>query len=663
MPDIANYAYLWYKTENPFEYIRPDEYEEIFDIVRTFSYPCYLSGGPAIDRLPPRQKEYLLNDEIGFIRARMSEHGIKPDNITIIQIPRVLYDLFVLVYYIQTRKPRNYIVVTCDSAWLDFGNFKKYNQRIAHYLAENKNNILELNHFIIRKIYYIVRGKEPKESYDDTSMSRREQRHGLGLGLGFGPGHAGELGDGDMSPATFQEHQSTKRYLAKEAKKKAKKKAKKAKKTKITPWLDPGSSSSSGSPSSSGSSSSSGSVYSPLAASSAPEPEPMSPFVVLSPKGTLGEPAWLPWEEPSSPLAGVAGVASFKGSKFSLDFLDSPDFPRSPGSPYSDYAPSNATESQPEVIREFLRNLESGNIASFQIILEHILYAEYMFMNSHASSFDTFRLNFTDPVKQIFRVILIYELDRTSPGVTLLYRGAVLANDGLLTKERLIQSTSFNTSGLSGCINDPTACTLFYLERSATFEAIGKQTAAAKNDKIICRLKKFFKGDGSNEDNMFFIPPFPPFLVSFLGGELFHPRTKFNLDYLTSKAYPVPDKEKKDKTCNEIVRGILCSYNFLIGCDYLHSSKSMDELEALYQHFKRSGIIFKFEVGVPHVGVPLTMDAGTYRRLTKKYHSKAGRRRTNKIIKRANRRIYKSTTNKIMKRAKWRTYKSRTNKY
>ena len=623
MPDIANYAYLWYKTQNPFEHITVHECEEIFNIVTTFSYPCYLSGGPAIDRIPHFQKEYLLNDEIGFIRARMFERGIKPDNITIIQIPRVLYDLFVLVYYIQTRKPRNYIVVTCDSAWLDFGNFKKYNQRIAHYLAENKNNILELNDFIIRKIYYIVRGKEPKESYDDTSGSRRVQRPGHGFASEFS-----EFDEGDMSPTTFQAQKSTQQFLAKKA-------AGSKKKTKLTAVSE--------------SDSESGSDYSSLessSASSAPETEPPSPFVALSPKGTVGEPAWLPWEEPSSPLAGVAGVAQWP--KF--ESLDSPD------SPYGDSAPSvmsTMTESQPDVIIAFLQKLESmDNIASFQMILEHILHAEYMFINAPTSSFDCFRLNFTEPVKQIFRVILIYELDRTSPGVTLLYRGAVLANDSLLTKKRLIQSTSLNTSGLSGCVNDPTACTLFYLEGTATFEAVGKQTEAAKNDKIICRLKKFFKGDGSNEDNMFFNPPFHPFLVSFLGGELFHPRTKFNLDYLMSKEYPVPDREKKDKTCDRIVRGILCCYDFLINCDYLHSSKSisMVELGALYQSFKRSGIIFKFEAGVPRVDVPVPMDAGTYRGLTKKYHSKAGRRRTNK-------------TNKIMKRAKRRTYKSRTNKY
>ena len=574
------------------------------------------------------QKNLLLNDEIGFIRARMSESRINLDNITIIQIPRVLYDLFLLVYYTQTQKLRKDILINCGSqpgvtTSSDlFGNFEKYKTRIARYLREYTNDILELNHFIIRKIYYIVRGKEPKKSYDDTSGSRRVQRPGLASEFS-------EFDEGDMSPTTFLAQKSTKQFLAKKA-------AGSKKKTKLTAVSE--------------SDSESGSDYSSLessSASSAPETEPPSPFVALSPKGTVGEPAWLPWED-------------------FLDSLDSPGSPRSPGSPYSDYVPSNLTESQPEVIGEFLQKLESmDNIASFQMILEHILHAEYMFINAPTSSFDCFRLNFTEPVKQIFRVILIYELDRTSPGVTLLYRGAVLANDSLLTKKRLIQSTSLNTSGLSGCINDPTACTLFYLEGTATFEAIGKQTAAAKNDKIICRLRKFFKGDGSNEDNMFFNPPFHPFLVSFLGGELFHPRTKFNLDYLMSKEYPVPDREKKDKTCDRIVRGILCCYDFLINCDYLHSSKSisMVELGALYQSFKRSGIIFKFEAGVPRVDVHVPMDAGTYRGLTKKYHSKAGRRRTNKIIKRANRRTYKSRTNKIMKRAKRRTYKSRTNKY
>ena len=232
MPDIANYAYLWYRTENPFDYLSPNEYYEILEIVTTYSYPCYLSGGQAIDRIPALQKEYLLNDEIGFIRARMSERGINPDNITIIQIPRVLYDLFLLVYYTQTQKLRKDILINCGSqpgvaTSSDlFGNFRSYKTSIARYLEKYTNDILELNHFIIRKIYYIVRGKEPKESYDDTSGSRRVQRPGHGFASKFG-----ELGEGDMSPATFQEHQSTKKYLTdkskKEAKKEAKKKAKK----------------------------------------------------------------------------------------------------------------------------------------------------------------------------------------------------------------------------------------------------------------------------------------------------------------------------------------------------------------------------------------------------------------------------------------------------
>ena len=285
-------------------------------------------------------------------------------------------------------------------------------------------------------------------------------------------------------------------------------------------------------------------------------------------------------------------------------------------------------------------------------------------MNPHDLSFDTFRLNFTDSVEQIFRVVLQYELQST-PGVTILYRGAVLANDSLLTKKRLMQSISFSTSVLSGCINDATACTLFYLDLTASFEAIAEKTGAAKNDKIICRLKKFFKGDRSNEDELFFVPPIPPLLVSMSEGELFHPRTKFNLAYLEKPDYPL--SRDKDGNRIKIVKGIFCPYEFLIRCDYLHSTKTMEELVKLYSYFKEAGgFIFKFEAGVPRVDVHVPMDAGTYRGLTKKYHSKAGRRRTNKtnkITKRAIRRTYKSRTNKIMKRAKRRTYKSRTNKY
>ena len=313
MPDIANYAYLWYKTENPFEYLSLAEYYEILEIVTTYSYPCYLSGGPAIDGIKTlQQKNFLLNDEIGFIRARMSERGINPDNITIIQIPRVLYDLFLLVYYTQTQKLRKDILINCGSqpgvaTSSDlFGNFEGYKRRIADYIEKYTNDILELNHFIIRKIYYIVRGKEPKESYDDTSGSRRVQRPGHGFASEFS-----EFDEGDMSPTTFQAQKSTQQFLAKKA-------AGSKKKTKLTAVSE--------------SDSESGSDYSSLessSASSAPETEPQSPFVALSPKGTVGEPAWLHWE-PLSPLAGVAGVAQWP--KF--ESLDSPD------SPYGDSAPS-----------------------------------------------------------------------------------------------------------------------------------------------------------------------------------------------------------------------------------------------------------------------------------------------------------------------------------
>ena len=256
MPDIANYAYLWYRTENPFDYLSPDEYYTILDIVTTYSYPCYLSGGPKIERLSPPQKQYLLTDEIGFIRARMEEHGIKPKNITIIQIPRVLYDLFLLVYYTQTQKMRKDILINCGSqpgvaTFSDlFGNFERYKTRIARYLEVHTKDILEQNNFIIRKIYYIARGKNPRELYGDTpkkppkkSAKKSPKKFGFGSPAfheDFTPKHKGltplsnsdsesdsspkKLGfgsfalDEDMSPATFSAYKKTKEFLAKKKK-------------------------------------------------------------------------------------------------------------------------------------------------------------------------------------------------------------------------------------------------------------------------------------------------------------------------------------------------------------------------------------------------------------------------------------------------------------
>jgi len=217
-------------------------------------------------------------------------------------------------------------------------------------------------------------------------------------------------------------------------------------------------------------------------------------------------------------------------------------------------------------------------------ILEHILQAEHI-IYTHPR----IHLNFTQQTKELFRQVLTFELQESS-GYTTLYRGSVLENDSLIQRSargggvKMYQSVSFNGSILSGCIHDDTACTLFYMEPTSTHERVGKLTNSGKNDKIRYSIKKFLKGDNSNEDSLFFIPPIHPLLQLNAQGELFHPRTKVNLG----------DIQKKK------VGGLSCGNAFIRGCDYLHSDKSMEELEALYQRFKATGVVDRWYAHPEH---------------------------------------------------------------
>ena len=253
--------------------------------------------------------------------------------------------------------------------------------------------------------------------------------------------------------------------------------------------------------------------------------------------------------------------------------------------------PMKMTDSSVEDIRSFL----SDRNKACESILEHILKAEHI-IYTHPK----IHLNLTQGTKELFRQVLTFELQESS-GYTILYRGSVLENDSLLRRssheadaeaddaeadadEEMLQSVSFNTSILSGCIHDDTACTLFYMEPTSTHERVGELTNSSKNDKIIYLIKKFLKGDNSDEDSLFFIPPIHPLLQLNAQGELFHPRTKVNLNDL------------KDKW----VSGLNCENSFIQQCDYLQSDKPMEQLNALYQRFKATGIIDKWYTNPEH---------------------------------------------------------------
>jgi len=250
-------------------------------------------------------------------------------------------------------------------------------------------------------------------------------------------------------------------------------------------------------------------------------------------------------------------------------------------------SPMKMTDSFNNDIRLFLSDRNKACVS----VLEHILKAEHIYDGGMVIEGikvrGTIYVNLLYPeIKNFFRQVLRFELQESS-GYTTLYRGSVLEDDSLLryngsrgSKGRKfdLQSVSFNASVLSGCINDHTACTLYYMESISTFDAMQALTRSYQNDKVRYSLKKFLKGDNSSEDSLFFIPPLHPFLQLHTEGELFHPRTKVS----------------RGDIQNKNVRGLFCSNKFVRQCDYLQSDKSMIELDALYQRFKATGIIDKW---------------------------------------------------------------------
>ena len=154
---------------------------------------------------------------------------------------------------------------------------------------------------------------------------------------------------------------------------------------------------------------------------------------------------------------------------------------------------------------------------------------------------------------------------KKSQGRLTLYRAATLESDNVGR-----QSLSLNTSMLTGCKYDiNTACT-FNLSLQGSITSDEEYYYVEK--KIIYNIKKFFVGDLSDEDSLFFIPPIHPFLQVYCGGELFHARTKLGIPY------PQPHKH---------IRGLACSLT-----DYLKSDKYTGELETIYEGYKNSGEIY-----------------------------------------------------------------------
>jgi len=141
--DIANYAYIWFNNSDSSETITEKEKDFIHETITKGTFPTYFKT------YTTEETEELLANEITFVRKQFIKAGLS--NITILQIPRILYDLFNLLYFYNTHsgegaKKDEIIRYDCNLRTTTKDAYDKYtNENINKF----KDNIFELNDRII----------------------------------------------------------------------------------------------------------------------------------------------------------------------------------------------------------------------------------------------------------------------------------------------------------------------------------------------------------------------------------------------------------------------------------------------------------------------------------------------------------------------------------
>jgi len=160
MPDITNYAYVWY-ARDPSQQITQQDLDKIYEIILNYSYPCYLSGSAVIRALTPEEKTKLLHHELLFIEEKMETAGLS--HIVMMQIPRVLYDLFNLYFtFKHTQIYLSTIPNFIYACYINIAKMNDYSVITRGYTDEVKDNIFALNAFIVENI-------QKKNSYDEIA--------------------------------------------------------------------------------------------------------------------------------------------------------------------------------------------------------------------------------------------------------------------------------------------------------------------------------------------------------------------------------------------------------------------------------------------------------------------------------------------------------------
>ena len=163
--DITNYAYVWYTRDA--SQSTEDDLDKIYEIILTYSYPCYLSGSAVIRNLLPEEKAKLLQHELSFIEEKMETAGLS--HIIMMQIPRVLYDLFNLYFTFNHTNVdvvdvmNTKFVYRCSAA---IAKMSDYNTLTREYTDSVKGNIFALNAFIVNYIQEKYSMSNIRDSYD-----------------------------------------------------------------------------------------------------------------------------------------------------------------------------------------------------------------------------------------------------------------------------------------------------------------------------------------------------------------------------------------------------------------------------------------------------------------------------------------------------------------
>jgi hypothetical protein len=148
--DIANYAYIWFNNSDPLKTITEEEKDFIHETITKGTFPTYLQDYTDAD------KAAILANEIEFVRKKFNKAGLF--HITILQIPRILYDLFNLLfyYYENPKTSKEPLKTDLQIDYSGEGKKKDYVKTIEMYkdftiqnIEKFKDKIFELNNKII----------------------------------------------------------------------------------------------------------------------------------------------------------------------------------------------------------------------------------------------------------------------------------------------------------------------------------------------------------------------------------------------------------------------------------------------------------------------------------------------------------------------------------